>query len=409
MLVFGLLVGIVLGSPLMGILYILVGGLGLILLRVVFWVVLWVVTRLPAPPIPSLRLARASLRRRKMQATLSLIALFSGAFAVTFAVLAIYNAQTQISSNRPSDEGYNLMIYTTMDEADAALAQMQAQGAQQPYRADYVIGSLDDQAISIEGRSGADLVADLTYSGEWSDTENVALLAEDNARGYQTGDTLTLHVNEQEQTVTLVGFYTRTAINSLGGRRSSVIVPRHTADALGGARTQVQVLGEFPVEVLQAVTTAIGDALPDAMVFSRADLNDWMATNFRTMFTFAISIAGLAFVAGAVLIANSAGLTVVERRGEIGVFKAVGYTSGHVLRLFLSEYGFLGTLAGVFGVAGAVISIVVIGVTQGVDLEIEPRITTGMLLFSIAIALLSATVVVVPPTRVRPLDVLRYE
>jgi len=110
-----------------------------------------------------------------------------------------------------------------------------------------------------------------------------------------------------------------------------------------------------------------------------------------------------------VLIANSAGLTVVERRGEIGVFKAVGYTSGHVLRLFLSEYGFLGTLAGVFGVTGAVVGVEVIGLTQGVNLVIEPTIAGGMLLFSIAIALLSAAIVAWPPTRVRPLDVLRYE
>jgi putative ABC transport system permease protein len=344
-----------------------------------------------------------------MPATLSLIALFSGAFAVTFAVLAIYNAQTQIGSHRGSDAGYNLMIFTTIDGADKALGQMTAQGAQSRYRSDYVLGSLDDQPSAIEGRSAADLNADLTYSGDWSDTENVALLPENNAAGHQIGDTLTLQVNDQQQSVTLVGFYTRTAINSLAGSRSSVIVPRHVAEALAGERTQVQVIGEFPVESLAAVTTTIGNALKEMLVFSRADLNDWAATNFRTMFIFAISIAGLAFVAGAVLIANSAGLTVVERRGEIGVFKAVGYTSGHVLRLFLSEYGFLGTLAGVFGVTGAAIAIVVIGVSQGVNLVVEPTITAGMLLFSIAVALLSALVVVLPPTRVRPLDILRYE
>jgi putative ABC transport system permease protein len=410
LVIFGLLVGIVLGSIPLGVAFVMIGSLGLVILRAIFWVILWIVTKLPAPPIPSLRLARASLKQRKMLATLSLIALFAGAFSVTFAVLAIYNAQVEVTSHRGSDAGYNLLIYTTIDGADKALGQMTTQGAQSPYLSDYVIGTLDNQSITVEGRSAADLKADLNYTGNWSDTGKVALLAPDASDGHKVGDTLTLQVNNQQQTVTLIGFYTRTAVNSLAATGASVIVPRAVAEALGGTHTQVQVIGQFPVVSLETVTTTIGTALPDALVFSRADLNDSLASTYRTLFTFAISIAGLAFVAGAVLIANSAGLTVVERRGEIGVFKAVGYTSGHVLRLFLSEYGFLGTLAGLFGIVGAVVAILLINVTQpGANLVIEPTIVGGMLLFSIAIALVSAAVVTWPPTRVRPLDVLRYE
>ena len=112
---------------------------------------------------------------------------------------------------------------------------------------------------------------------------------------------------------------------------------------------------------------------------------------------------------GAVLIANTAGLTVVERRREIGVLKAVGYTSGQVLRVLLSEYGFLGTLAGLGGIIGAAVAIVAIAFMSGAPLSLEPMILGGMLLFSIAIALLSAAAVTWHPTRVRPLDVLRYE
>jgi putative ABC transport system permease protein len=150
--------------------------------------------------------------------------------------------------------------------------------------------------------------------------------------------------------------------------------------------------------------------LPDVFVFSRADLNDAATAGFQSMFMFAVSIAGLAFVAGAVLIANAAGLTVIERRREIGVFKAVGYTSGHVLRVLLSEYGFLGIVSGGLGIIGAVIAIIVINVSVlGGILVIEPLILVGMLLFSVSISLVSAGVVAWQPTRVRPLDVLRYE
>jgi putative ABC transport system permease protein len=110
-----------------------------------------------------------------------------------------------------------------------------------------------------------------------------------------------------------------------------------------------------------------------------------------------------------VLIANTAGLTVVERRREIGVFKAVGYTSGQVLRVLLSEYGFLGALAGLGGISGAAAAIVALAVMSGAAFKPEPTILGGMLLFSIAIAVLSAAAVTWQPTRVRPLDVLRSE
>jgi putative ABC transport system permease protein len=93
------------------------------------------------------------------------------------------------------------------------------------------------------------------------------------------------------------------------------------------------------------------------------------------LFSFAASIAGLALVAGAVLIANSAGLTVIERRREIGVFKAVGYTSRRVLALLL----------------------------------IEPWVLAAMLAASVGIALISAASVAWQPTHIRPMEVLRYE
>jgi putative ABC transport system permease protein len=171
-----------------------------------------------------------------------------------------------------------------------------------------------------------------------------------------------------------------------------------------------RVFGEFPVNGLSDATTSIGQALPDMLVFSRADLNDRMVATFQALFTFAAAVAGLAFVAGAVLITNAAGLNIVERYREIGVLKAVGFTSWHVLRALLSEYGFLGILSGIFGVSGAVAAIAFINMTQpGANLVIDPLILAGMLVFSVSIAVVSAAVVAWQPTRVRPLNVLRYE
>jgi len=408
LLVFGLLVGVVLGTPLEGILYVVVGGLILVMLRALFWVVLWAILKLPFPRLPMLRLARANLRQRKTQASLIILALFAGAFSVTFAALAIYNAQSTVSRVRSSDSGYNLMVYATAEDTDSVIKRMTEQGAQDIYVTQRVDGSLNGKPVTLEGRDAADFNKDMRYDGTWNDETKNVLLPEALKSDYAVGSELTLEVKGAKQTVTLVGFY-QPGDNSLSLQSAPVIVSSQLLQSFN-TRLQIRVMGMFAVNSLSQSTTALGQQLPNVLVFSRADLNDAMNTTFQSLFTFAASIAGLAFVAGAVLIANATGLTVVERRLEIGMFKAVGYTSKHILQIILSEYGFLGTLGGIFGIVGSVLAVSLINLVQpGARLVVSPAILGVMLLFSVGIAVVSATLVAWKPTRVRPLDVLRYE
>lgn len=104
--------------------------------------------------------------------------------------------------------------------------------------------------------------------------------------------------------------------NTMFLQPAPIILPREMLKGLGNLHLQTRVTGMLPVNSLGQVTTALGQALPTMLVFSRADVNDAMTTVFQMLFTFAVSIAGLAFVAGAVLIANATGLTMVERRRE---------------------------------------------------------------------------------------------
>lgn len=409
MLVFGLLVGVVLGAPLEGILYVVGGGLLIIVLRGVFWVVLWVMLRLPLPALPTLRLARANLRPRKTQSSLAVLALFAGAFSVTFAALVIYNAQSVVDRMRGSDAGYNLMIYTSPEGASDALSHMILQGAEATYTTERLRATVNGQSMLLEGREPDDLNTDMRYDGIWMGEEDSSLLPDFYAEEYAVGDVLTIEVNGQTVPITLAGFY-RVEWDSISAGASPLIIPRRIVQTLGGDNIQTRVIGTFPVASLSEVTTALGESLPTMLVFSRADMNDSMTSTYQALFTFAASVAGLAFVAGAVLIANSTGLSMIERRREIGVFKAVGYTSSQVLRILLSEYGFLGLIAGVFGVTGAACAILFLNISiASSQFTLEPMIISGMLLFSVSIAVVSALVVAWQPTRVRPLNVLRYE
>jgi putative ABC transport system permease protein len=406
---FGLLVGVVLGSPLEGVVYVIGGGIVIVIVRAVFWAVLWITLKLPLPLVPMLRLARANLQSKKIQASLIVLALTAGAFSVSFAALVLHNVQLGLTQRRGSDEGYNLMVYTPPGGTEAAVREMVLQGAGAIYVTEQVMGTLNGAAITIEGRDATDLNSDMHYSGDWSDDENIALLPEYETNDYTVGDTLTLNVSGQAQSVKLTGFYTVDS-NPMSFQAAPLVVPRQLVQRFEDIPLQTRVFGKFPVDSLSQVTMTLGQVLPEMLVFSRSDINDALIAQLQAFFTCAVSVAGLAFVAGAVLIANAAGLNIVERYREIGIFKALGYTSGHVLRAFLSEYGFLGMLGGVFGILGAALAISLVNSSlAGGQLVIEPTILVGMLVFSVAIALLSAAIIAWQPTRVRPLDVLRYE
>lgn len=411
-LIFGVLVGLTLGSIPEGILYVLVGGLLLLVLRGIFWGVLWVMLTLPLPLAPMLRLARAGLRQRKTQSSLIIMALFAGAFAVTFAAVVIYNAQTVVSAQRPSDAGYNLLVYTSPAHADAVREQMQQQTIDTIYTRYLVQGTANDTPIAIEGRSLPDLSADMVSDAAWDGSVKTVLLPESESGQYRVGDPLTLKVNDAVQDVRVAGFYRPSGDTNthITGVANGIIVAPETAVHLGGERTQVEVVASVPVGSLDALTDSLGETLPDALVFSKADVNNLLIGSYRTLFTFAVSVAGLAFVAGAILIANAAALTIVERRREIGIFKATGYTSARVLRLLLSEYGILGFLGGVWGIIGVITAAVIINRLQPrAGLTLEPAILGGMLLVSVVIAVGSAALIAWHPAHIRPQEVLRYE
>jgi putative ABC transport system permease protein len=115
-------------------------------------------------------------------------------------------------------------------------------------------------------------------------------------------------------------------------------------------------------------------------------------------------------VAGAVLIANAVGLAMLERRREIGIFKALGYTRGRVLASVLLENALLGLLAGVSGMAAVRGAVALTNLRfDRLGMELPATYAVALVALSVALALASAAVVAWRPTSLRPLEVLRAE
>jgi putative ABC transport system permease protein len=271
------------------------------------------------------------------------------------------------------------------------------------------------QVSFLDGRPAADATWDLTVSGgKWTGASNDALVPvqlSSAPTSLKAGDSLAVSApNGTRETLQISGFYDTPKVFGSGDALGGVIVPQETATRLGGANTALIYSGHAPVDRIAEVATALGKALPQTSLISQTQLNQAANRIFDGLFTFAVGLAGLALVAGTILIANAVGLAMVERRREMGILKAVGFTASRVLGTLLIENAMLGLLGGALGMVGVGIAIWWINNAQPqANLSLSPLLVLLMIGVSIALAMLSAALVAWRPTHIRPLEVLRNE
>jgi len=126
------------------------------------------------------------------------------------------------------------------------------------------------------------------------------------------------------------------------------------------------------------------------MVINQAEILEMVGTLTSTLQMFLLAIGGISLVVGAVGIMNIMVVTVTERTREIGILKALGYSSKDVLILFVVESiiisvigGLAGTLLGLLvayagtSYLGLQMSIPISGVLIGVGLSVMVGVLAG--------------------------------
>jgi putative ABC transport system permease protein len=103
--------------------------------------------------------------------------------------------------------------------------------------------------------------------------------------------------------------------------------------------------------------SGVGVSQPSAALVAQADAQ----SAFDALF---LGLGAVALLVGAVGVANIMVISVLERRSEIGLRRALGATKGHIRIQFLSEAILLAALGGAVGVGLGVLSTAVYATTK---------------------------------------------
>jgi ABC-type antimicrobial peptide transport system permease subunit len=423
----------------------------------------FVVVLLPRSQRTVVKLSLRSIGRARARTSGTLVALFAGVFTIGLILVVGQDISSEISNALSNLASYNVFVIASSQQAHAAEASTRNLEGLEGRR---VTQDLQTRPISVNGASFGQTVGPAPAQGRARGEREAALFELTGVEGYNLGNNelpgaplapaatrrgigsgreldqsdagtnnvmvvnalrdapLNVRVGDQivventatnrQVTLNVVGFYELASRSngsvSINFFFEPILADRGIVTQLGSENALNIVALKLNPDHKPAALRSIETALPGATVLDLADLGALVQQVLGNLVDLLIGIASLALFAGIVIIANTVALAMLERRREIGILKATGYTSRSVLSQVLLENGVVGGIGAVAGMAAVSGATALLG---GLALKTSLAVSTPTVLIIIAgvilLTVIVAALVAWGPTRVRPLEVLRYE
>jgi putative ABC transport system permease protein len=392
----------------------------------------------PAPghlrPGDLARLAAVGLRTRKLRAALSALGIGIGVAAIV-AVLGLSASSSAGLISEIQALGTNLLTVQNGENLFGGTAQL-------PYKAPGMIGrlpgvtdvqdtggtsadayrspvipSIDTNALTVDAASlgllkavGTSL-AQGTFLNAATEREPVAVLGAAAAQRmgidrvwpgeriwvggmwfYVAGILKPAALAPEIDSSVLIGFPAAHKYLGYGGHPSEIYVRTatsqvNTVDNLLAAQAYPENPSEVDVSQPSAALTAQADA----------------KGAFDTLF---LGLGAVALLVGAVGVANIMVISVLERRSEIGLRRALGATKGHIRTQFLSEAILLALIGGIAGVAAGAAATAIYAHAKGWQTVIPPEAWAGGIAAAIIIGALAGLWPALRAARLSPTEAL---
>ena len=164
--------------------------------------------------------------------------------------------------------------------------------------------------------------------------------------------------------------------------------------------------------IIAAIDEEFANSTAETQSESEAAFMGGFMDNFRAFFTMAKVLGLIVVITIALVAANTAAMSIRERRAEIAVMRSLGFSSRLVLILLLAESLIIGLIGGVLGCGGAYIALKVFSTGSPAAgplsaIRMPPTVLAETLVVAALIGLFSALVPAQAAARRNIVDALR--
>ena len=329
-----------------------------------------------ATDAPALRMAWLNLRRNGLRTALATLGIVIGVVAI--AAIGITGTALQYGATQELGGLSNTVtVFPGEDNDDDAITDTQVSAIERVATGATVVRQRTEQLevasratsgrISVEATSRPAALYTAETGTIPTPMRNGVLLSADVADelGVELGQT----VSVEGRSYRVLAVIEPTSGVGPGG--VSVVVPLDVVD--GDGYDQVTVVaedGEAAQRLAGEIPAELNRREEVVDTFTPADIQESVSGFLATLNAALLGVGSISLVVAGVSILNVMLMSVVERRAEIGVFRAVGIRRREVMRMIVAEAALLGVVGGGVGVVLSV----VIGLTVNGQLHGDPML-----------------------------------
>ncbi len=216
---------------------------------------------------------------------------------------------------------------------------------------------------------------------ETGETTNI-LVGNSIANGiFEYNLTIDTQIRVGSKTFTIVGILEESGTGSFGGDDRTIFM---TIQAAREILTDIDSNEYSSIQVKVADTNAIDQTIEnveqvlytsrmvtsdtaDFTVTSPTSMLETIQSTMATLTFFLTGIAAISLLVGAIGIANTMFMSVMERTRLIGILKSIGTRNSEIMKMFLTESGIIGLMGGLLGIF---LGFIVVGVISSIGFNI---------------------------------------